>query len=80
MLIITTILVTAFCIILIMNFVTAEKKIQQKPESLYSVADPQFSRSTSALLGPAFIADNAVEILTNGDEIFPSMLDAINNA
>ena len=80
MLIITTILVTAFCIILIMNFVTAEKKIQQKPESLYSVADPQFSRSISALLGPAFIADNTVEILTNGDEIFPAMLDAIQQA
>ena len=80
MLIIGTFLITALFVILLMNFVTAEKKIQQKPESLYDVADPQFARSISALLGPAFIADNSVEILTNGDEIFPAMLDAINNA
>ena len=80
MLIFITILVTAFCIILIMNFVTAEKKIQQKPQSLYNVADPQFSRSISALLGPTFIGENTVEILTNGDEIFPAMIDAIDKA
>ena len=80
MLIIATFLITAFLIVLLMNFVTAEKKIQQKPKSLYNVADPQFSRSISALLGPAFIGNNAVEILTNGDEIFPAMLDAIGKA
>ena len=78
--IIITILVTAFCIVLLMNFMTAEKKIQQKPESHYCVSDPQFSRSISALLGPAFMAENAVEILVNGNAIFPAMLNAINNA
>jgi cardiolipin synthase len=63
-----------------MNFVTAEKKLQHKLDKQYSISDPQFIRSVSALLGPSFIDGNAVKVLKNGDEIFPVMLNAIQQA
>ena len=78
--IILTIVVTALSIVILMNFMTAEKKIQRQVESFYNIADPQFSRSTSALLGPPFISGNNVIALSNGDEIFPQMLNAIRSA
>jgi cardiolipin synthase len=78
--IIVTIVVTTIIILLLMNFVTAEKKIQRKIETQYEVANPQFSRSVSALLGPSFIAGNDVQVLSNGDEIFPPMIEAIKSA
>lgn len=80
MLIILTIVITSLSIVILMNFMTAEKKIQREVEFFYSVADPQFSRSISALLGPSFTSGNMVTALTNGDEIFPQMLDAIRKA
>ena len=78
--IILTIVVTALSIVILMNFMTAEKKIQRQVESFYNIADPQFSRSISALLGPPFISGNNVIALSNGDEIFPQMLNAIKSA
>lgn len=80
MLIILTIVITAATIIVLLNFMTAEKKIQRKLESLYDVADAQFSRSISALLGPPFVSGNDVQVLTNGNEIFLAMLSAIKSA
>ena len=80
MTILITIVITTLCLIILMNFVTAEKKIQRKLASLYDVSDPQFSRSVSALLGPAFTSGNDVQAMINGNEIFPHMLDAIKNA
>lgn len=80
MLIILTIVITALSIVILMNFVTGEKKIQHNLESHYQIADPQFSRSVSALLGPPFIPGNDVQALINGNEIFPAMLNAVINA
>lgn len=71
---------TAISIVILMNFITAEKKIQRTLSSLYDIADPQFSRAVSALLGPPFISGNDVQVLTNGKEIFPHMLSAIKSA
>ncbi|MES2637767.1 MAG: cardiolipin synthase B, partial [Pseudomonadota bacterium] len=80
MLILLTILITTVSIIILMNFITAEKKIQRKLEAHYDIADPQFSRSVSALLGPPFISGNSVEAFVNGNQIFPQMLEAMKNA
>lgn len=80
MLIILTIVITAATIIVLLNFMTAEKKIQRKLESLYDVADAQFSQSISALLDHPFVSGNDVQVLTNGNEIFPAMLSAIKSA
>ena len=51
MLMIITIVITAAATIIMLNFMIAEKKIHRKLESLYDVADSQFSRSICALLG-----------------------------
>lgn len=80
MLTLLTILITAIVMTILLNFITGEKKIQRKLTSLYNVGDPQFSRSISALLGPPFVSGNSVEALVNGQEIFPSMLEAIKSA
>ncbi len=71
---------TAVTIVLAMNFVTPEKRVERKLEHRYSVSDPQFRREMSVLLGPAIIGGNHVTALQNGDEIFPAMLAAIRAA
>ena len=71
-----TILIT----LAVMNFMTGEKKIEQKISPLSGIDDPQFLRSMGSLLGPAIIGGNRVQELTNGDQIFPAMLSAIRGA
>ena len=80
MTILITIIITILSVLILMNFVTAEKKIQRKLDKYYSIKDPQFIRSVSALLGPSFLEGNEVTALTNGVKIFPVMLKAIQNA
>ncbi|MDP3619929.1 MAG: cardiolipin synthase, partial [Ramlibacter sp.] len=47
---------------------------------LYSVDDPQFLRSMGIMMGPAIVDGNKATELLNGDQIFPSMLEAIRSA
>ncbi|MEP7371479.1 MAG: cardiolipin synthase [Nitrosospira sp.] len=68
-----------FGLILII-FGRSEKEITRRITHLYPISDPQFLRSMSVLLGPAFVVGNQVETLLNGDEIFPAMLKAIRSA
>src|SRR5690554_1535430 len=75
-----TIMATLVAAALAMNFATPEKKIQKKVEHRHGVADPQFRREMSVLLGPAIIAGNRVQAFHNGDEIFPAMIEAIRGA
>lgn len=63
-----------------MNFMTGEKKIQQKVRRLYSLEDPRFANELGVLLGPPFLQGNSAQILLNGDQIFPAMLSAIQGA
>jgi cardiolipin synthase len=46
----------------------------------YDVGSEQFTRIMGHLLGPPLVAGNKITILTNGDEIFPAMLNAITSA
>ena len=79
-LILTTIIVTIIAVLILMNFVTGEKKIERNLKRYYSIQEPQFVRSVGALLGPAFLDGNYVEVLINGDKIFAEMLNAIKSA
>ncbi|MDL2355113.1 MAG: phospholipase D-like domain-containing protein [Pseudomonadota bacterium] len=72
--------VTLIAGFLLLNFLPGEKKIEQQLVRKYDVADPQFRRSMGVLLGPPMTEGNKVEILLNGDQIFPSMLAAIRGA
>ena len=77
--IVATVVLTVLVTLIVLNL-RAEKKIDVRPTHLYPVADQQFLRSVSVLLGPPLIDGNRVETLLNGDQIFPSMLQAIAGA
>ncbi len=77
--IIVAVVLTALATLVLLNL-RSEKKIDVRPTHLYPVADQQFLRSMSVLLGPPLIDGNRVETLLNGDQIFPSMLQAVSGA
>ncbi|MDB5917475.1 MAG: cardiolipin synthase [Massilia sp.] len=72
--------VTLIAGFLLLNFMPSEKKIEHQLVRKYDLEDPQFRRSMDVLLGPPIIEGNKVQVLLNGDQIFPSMLDAIRGA
>ncbi|MET0620668.1 MAG: phospholipase D-like domain-containing protein [Thermoanaerobaculia bacterium] len=74
------ILATLALTILVLNLSSGERSIDHRVEHLYSVGDPEFSRSMGNLLGPPLLPGNSVVELLNGDQIFPSMLEAIRGA
>jgi cardiolipin synthase len=57
-----------------------ERQIRYELTHQFAVDDPQFLRSMGQLLGPAILPGNRVTALQNGDQIFPSMLEAIRGA
>ncbi len=77
---ILTAMAAAFVIFLITYDFPSERELEKQIEHLYSVDDPQFLRSMSQLVGPAFVNGNRVQTLLNGDEVFPAMLNAIRDA
>ena len=78
--VVSAIAITVVAVLLVVNFMGGEKKIQQRVERLYSVDDPRFAHELGVMLGPPFIAGNRTQVLLNGDEIFPPMLAAIRSA
>jgi len=66
--------------VLVLNFTTGEKKIEQSVERFYAASDPAFARAMGVLLGPAIVNGNRFEALLNGDRIFPAMVTAIRDA
>lgn len=79
-LIVLTVAATLLVVLIIANLTSGEKKIEHKIERLYSSDDPQFTRSMGLLLGPPVVGGNRFEVLLNGDQIFPSMLEGIRSA
>lgn len=79
-----TFLVTAFLMavgfILANNLMPTERKIKHHLPHGYGVDDPQFVRTIGQLLGPPLLNGNDVEVLRNGDRIFPAMHIAIDAA
>ncbi|HVT15559.1 MAG TPA: cardiolipin synthase [Thermoanaerobaculia bacterium] len=78
--ILATVIVTAIGALFALNLTTPEERIQRRIARLYAADSPMFRRSMGLLLGPAILPGNRVEILLNGDEIFPAMLAAIRAA
>ena len=58
----------------------AQDQITLKIESAYAADDPMYPGYVAALLGPHPTGGNPYTVLTNGDQIFPSMLEAVNGA
>ena len=78
--ILISVMATILLVLLAMNFVRPDKKVERKIEHRYGVLDPQFQREMSVLLGPTIVGGNRITALQNGTEIFPSMLQAIRGA
>jgi len=78
--IVITALVTLLLTVLGMNFMTPEKKLERKVEHRFPIADPQFCREMSVMMGPSVLQGNRITALQNGAEIFPAMLEAIRSA
>ncbi len=75
-----SIALTLLAVFLTFNFMPSEKKIERQLQRLYTADDPQFRRSMGVLLGPPILEGNQVQVLINGEQIFPSMLKAIREA
>lgn len=78
--ILVTVAITAFIVIVLMNFHRPEKSVRHPVEHSHAISDPQFIHEMDAMLGPALLTGNAITALQNGDEIFPAMLQAIGGA
>ena len=66
--------------IAILGGCASKPQIEYDFQSGYGIADAQFARTISNLLGPPLIAGNSIKSLRNGAEIFPEMLAAIQSA
>ena len=78
--ILVTVVLTGLAVVIGLNFATPSKQLERKIEHRYAIADPQFRREMSVMLGPSVLPGNHVVDLQNGAEIFPSMLEAIAGA
>ncbi|KQP18014.1 phosphatidylserine/phosphatidylglycerophosphate/cardiolipin synthase family protein [Pseudorhodoferax sp. Leaf267] len=75
-----TALLTVVATLVVLNFTSGEKKLDQKVERAYALSDAQYQRALGVLLGPPILEGNRFEALHNGDQIFPPMLAAIRAA
>lgn len=73
-------LATALCGIVALNLVPDRRELHAPVTTGLDAASDDFRRSMAGLYGSNLIPGNEIEILQNGDEIFPAMLDAIRSA
>ncbi len=73
-------LIGGLLVVLGLNFVVSEKQVERTLEHIHATDDPQFQREMSLIFGTPIVDGNRIDYLENGDEIFPSMLDAIRGA
>ena len=75
-----TFLLTVAATLLVLNFTSGEKKLEEQVRREYALHDAQYQRSLGVLLGPPILEGNRFEALYNGDRIFAPMLEAIRGA
>ena len=68
-------IVLLFCL-----FFIRRQTLEYHFEHTFAVRDPEFFGSALALCDPVPMAGNKIELLANGDEYFPAMLQAIRSA
>ena len=68
-------LVLIFCL-----FFIRRESLDYNLEHTFAIRSPEFFPSALALADPVPIAGNKIELLQNGDEFFPAMLEAIRGA
>ncbi|HXI57856.1 MAG TPA: phospholipase D-like domain-containing protein, partial [Polyangia bacterium] len=75
-----TALITTFVVIIAINLMSGEHKVEKPIASPFGVTDPQFARAMSVLFGPDLVGGNRLTPLYNGNQIFGAMLDDIRHA
>ncbi|HEY6929766.1 MAG TPA: phospholipase D-like domain-containing protein [Thermoanaerobaculia bacterium] len=70
----------AFAFSVAISLLDQPKEVSYLPKHTFSVRDPAFMPSAHALANPSPLKGNRVELLENGDQIFPAMLAAIDGA
>jgi cardiolipin synthase len=75
-----SILITAIVVMLAMSVGRSDTTVSRRLGHRFTIADPQFRREMSVMLGPTITHGNRVTALQNGAEIFPAMLAAIRSA
>ena len=71
---ILTFLGTALGVLLVANLTLGDKVIDETVPSLYTVADPQFARTMSVMLGPALLPGNRTDISEHGVHHFHGLV------
>jgi len=69
------VIVLIFCL-----FFIRRHSLEYRLDHTFTVRDPEFFGSALALSDPVPIAGNKIELLANGDQYFPAMLQAIHSA
>ncbi|MDN8614478.1 phospholipase D-like domain-containing protein [Variovorax ginsengisoli] len=75
-----TFVLTLAATLLVLNFRSGEKKLDEQVRREYALHDPQYQHVLGVMLGPPITHGNRFEALYNGDQIFPPMLAAIRGA
>ena len=68
-------IVLVFCL-----FFIRRQSLEYRLDHTFSVRDPEFFGSALALSDPIAVPGNKIQLLQNGDEYFPAMLQAISSA
>ncbi|MGY6694873.1 MAG: phospholipase D-like domain-containing protein [Roseinatronobacter sp.] len=67
-------------VIAALNLVPDRRELRAPVSPLMTVSSPEFQRSVAGLFGSDLRGGHSIDILQNGDEIFPAMLAAIGAA
>jgi cardiolipin synthase A/B len=74
------VLLVVFALSVAISLLNRPKEISYLPRHEFSVRDPAFVPSAHALANPSPVKGNRIDLLENGDRIFPAMLTAIETA
>ena len=74
------IVLTILVQIIARNLAPPEKKVERLDATDFTLCSEQFKRELNVLLGAPIIVGNRIEVLNNGIEIFPAMIEGIKKA
>lgn len=72
--------VVAILAIVALGLMVAQDQETLRVRSAHTADDPRFVQYVAALAGGSFTRGDTYRVLTNGDEVFPAMLDTITRA
>ncbi|NYS26777.1 cardiolipin synthase [Rhodobacteraceae bacterium 2376] len=74
---VTASLVTVALVIVALNLMPDRRELREPVPPVVTSSSPEYQRTLAGLFGTNLVAGNRIQTLSNGDEIFPAMIDAI---